>query len=123
MGLKRKLMHLRQKAEFEQKLKDRLSFLAGKGIKPPQANKDTLVRKLKADFRAVNRRLSLLAADEKRTEDRAKAKVERAAAALKEKEVGKAEKPKKAPEAVKEKKIKAEKKPAPPKAAEGGQSG
>ena len=123
MGSNQKQTQMERKAHFERQLKDRLSFLAGKGIKPPQADKDTLVRKLKADFRAVNRRLSLLAADEKRTEDRAKAKVEKAAAALKEKEVGKAEKPKKAPEAVKEKKIKAEKNPAPPKAAEGGQAG
>lgn len=110
MGLMRKQKHMQQKAHFEQKLKDRLSFLAGKGIEPPKADKDTLVRKLKANIRAVNYRLRLIAANEKRTEERAKIKTERAAAPLKEPEGGKAEKPKKAPEAAKGKKAKVEKK-------------
>jgi hypothetical protein len=122
MGLRRKEMHLRQKARFEQELKDRMSLLAGKGIKPPKADRDTLIRKLKANIRAINYRLNLIAANEKRTEEMAKIKVERAAARLKEQEGGKAEKPKKAPEVVKEKKIKPEKKAAPPKAPEDGQS-
>jgi len=120
MGLKRKQMLIRQKAIFEQELQNRLSFLSGKGIVSPKADKDTLVRKLQADIRAVNRRLRLIADNEKRTEEMAKIKAERAAAALKEQEGGKAEKPKKAPEEGKEKKIKAEKKAAPPKAREGG---
>ena len=121
MGLKRKQMLIRQKAYFEQKLKNRLSFLSGKGIEAPKADKDTLVRKIQASIRAVNNRLRLIADDEKRTEEMAKIKAERAAAPLKEKEGGKAEKPKKAPEEGKEKKIKAEKKAAP-KAPEGGKS-
>jgi len=122
MGLKRKQMQLRQKAYFEQKLKDRLSFLSGKGIEAPKVDKDSLVRKLKASIRAVNNRLRLIADNEKRTEEMAKIKAERAAAPPKEQEGGKAEKPKKAPEEGKEKKIKAEKKAAPPKAQEGGKS-
>jgi len=122
MGLKRKQMIMRQKADFEQKLKDRLSFLSGKGIVSPKADKDTLVRKLKANIRAMNKRLRLIADDEKRTEEMAKIKAERAAAPLKEQEGGKAEKPKKAPEEGKGKKIKADKKAAPPKAPEGGKS-
>jgi len=122
MGLKRKQMLMRQKADFEQKLKDRLSFLSGKGIVSPKADKDTLVRKLKANIRAMNKRLRLIADDEKRTEEMAKIKAERAAAPLKEQEGGKAEKPKKAPEEGKGKKIKADKKAAPPKAPEGGKS-
>ncbi len=122
MGLKRKQMHLRQKAYYEQELKDRLSFLAGKGIKPPQADKDTLIRKLRANIRAVNNRLRLIEASEKRTEEMAKIKAERASALLKEQESGKAEMHKKVPEVVKDKKIKAEKKAAPPKAPEGEQS-
>jgi hypothetical protein len=122
MGLKRKQMQLRQKAYFEQKLKDRLSFLSGKGIEPPKADKDSLIRKLQANIRAVNNRLRLIVDNEKRTEEMAKMKAERAAAPLKEQEGGKAEKPKKVPEEVKDKKIKAEKKAAPPKAPEGGQS-
>jgi hypothetical protein len=122
MGLKRKQMIMRQKEYFEQKLKDRLSFLSGKGIVSPKADKDTLVRKLKADIRAVNNRLRMIADNDKRTEDMAKIKAERAAAPLKEQEGGKVEKPKKAPKEGKEKKIKAEKKAAPPKAQNGGKS-
>ncbi len=122
MGLGRKQMVLGQKAYFEQKLQDRLSFLSGKGIKSPKADKDTLVRKLQAHIRAVNNRLRVIADNEKRTEEVAKAKAERAAAPRKEQESGKGEKPKKAPQEGKGKKIKAETKAGPQKAPEGGQS-
>jgi hypothetical protein len=98
MGLKRKQMLMQQKADFEHKLQDRLSFLSGKGIKSPKADKDTLVRKLQANIRAVNNRLRLIADNEKRTEEMAKLKAERAAAPQKEQEGGKGGKPKKAPE-------------------------
>jgi len=117
MEMKRKPLHLRHKAMFEQELKDRLSYLAGKGIKPPKADKDPIVKKLKAEVKAVDRRLKLVAEHEKRSEEMAKIKAERAAAPKKEEAPAKAEKPKKAP-AGKEKK-KTEKKPAPPKAPEG----
>lgn len=122
MGSKRKQVQLRQKAHFEKELKDRLSFLSGKGVKPPKSDRDTLIRKFKANIKAVDHRLRVIAAHEKRTEELARIKAERAAAPPKEQEAVKTEKPKKAPEAVKEKKIKAEKKAAPPKAPEGGQS-
>jgi hypothetical protein len=122
MGLKRKQMQIRQKAYFEQKLKDRLSFLSEKAIVSPKADKDTLVRKLKANIKAVNKRLRLISDNEKRTEEMAKIKAERAAAALKEQESGKVEKPRKAPEEGKGKKIKGERKAAPPNAEEGGKS-
>ena len=122
MGLKRKQMQIRQKAYFEQKLKDRLSFLSGKAVVSPKPDKDTLVRKLKARVRAVNTRMRLIADDEKKMEEMAKIKAERAAAPLKEQDGGKVEKRKKAPEEGKEKKIKGEKKTAPPNAQEGGHS-
>jgi hypothetical protein len=122
MELKRKQMLMRQKAYFEHQLQDRLSFLSGKGVKSPKADKDTLVRKLQANIRAVNKRLRLIADNEKRTEEMAKIKAERAAAPQKEQEGGKGEKTKKAPEEGKGKKKKAEKKAAPPKAPEGGKS-
>ena len=124
MESRKRQIQLRQKAQFEQKLKDRLAFLAGKGVEPGKTDKDPLVRKIKADIKAVNHRLRLLDANDKRTEALAKAKADKAAAALKAKEGGetekKPEKPKKA-EQPKEKKEKpkAEKKPAPPKAPEG----
>jgi hypothetical protein len=122
MESKRKQMIMRQKASFEHELKDRLSYLSGKGTKSPQAGKDTLVRKLLANIRALQKRLRMIADNEKRTEEMAKIKAERAAAPRKEQEGGKGEKPKKASEAGKEKKIKAEKKAAPPKAPDGGKS-
>lgn len=120
MGLKRKEMLMRQKEYFEHRLEDRLSFLSGKGIKSPGTEKDTLVRKWQANIKAVNKRLRLIAASEKRTEEMARVKAERAAAPRKEEEGGKDEKPKKAPEEGKGKKAKAEGKGAPHKAQEGG---
>ena len=122
MGLKRKQILMQQQAYFENQLKDRLSFLSGKGIKSPQADKDTLVRKLQADIRAVKNRLRVLADNEKKAEAIAKIKKEKAAAPQKGQEGGRGEKPKKAPEEGKGKKIRAEKKAASPKAAEGGKS-
>ena len=106
MGLKRKQMLMRQKSYFEHELQDRMSSLSGKGIESPKADKDTLVRKLQANIRALNKRLRLIADSEKKTEEMAKIKAERAAAPRKEQEGGKGEKPKKAAEAGKEKKIK-----------------
>ena len=122
MGLMRKPMLMRQKARFEHTLKDRLSFLSGKGIKSPKAEKDTIVRKLQADLKAVNKRLRVITASEKRTEEMAKIKAERAAAPKQEQDGGKGEKSKKAAGDGKDKKIKGEKKAAPPKAPEGGKS-
>lgn len=118
MGLKRKQMQMGQKAYFEQKLQNRLYFLSGKRIEAPKIDKDPLVRKLQANIRAVNNRLRLIADNEKRMEEMAKIKAERAAAPLEKQEGDKVEKPKKAPEEGKEKKIKGEKKAAPPKAQE-----
>jgi hypothetical protein len=103
---KRKQMLVRQKASFEQKLKNRLAFLSGKGIESPKADKDMLVKKIKADIKAAGKRLRLFAANEKVTEANALRKAERAAAPKKEKESRKDEKPKKAPEKGKEKKPK-----------------
>ena len=115
MGLKRKQIVMRQKATFEQELKDRLSSLSGKGIKSPQVDKDALVKKLKADIKASNRRLRRIAENEKRTEEMAKIKAEKAVAPKKEQEgaqagkakattqEGKAKKPK-APEGAKSQK-------------------
>ncbi len=122
MGSKRKQVQMRQKEFFEQKLQNRLSFLSGKGIEAPKTDKDPIFKKLRANIRAVNNRLRLIATDEKRTEEMAKIKAQKLAAPPKEQEVGKVEKPKKAPVEGKEKKIKGEKKPAPPKAQESDKS-
>lgn len=122
MGLKRKQMQMRQKANFEEELKNRLSFLSGKGIKPPKSDKDAIVKNLKANIRATDRRLRFITGYETRTAEMAKIKAERASALLKEREGGKAEKPAKAPAEAKEKKPKPEKKAAAPKAQDGGKS-
>ena len=115
MSLKWKQSQIRQKEYFEQHLEKRLAFLSGKGVGADKVDKDPLVKKLKASLRAVNARLRQIAANEKRTEEMAKIKAEKAAAPRKEEAPAKAEKPKKAPEEGKAKKPKAEKKAAPPK--------
>ncbi len=118
MSLKRKEMLAAQKAYHEQMLKDRLAVMAEKGIKPPQTDKDPLVRKLKAEVKATDRRLRSIADGEKRIDDAAKAKAAAAAAAKAPKEEGrKAEKPKKEGGEGKEKKPKPEKKAPKPKEA------
>ena len=106
MGSMRKQMLTQQRASFEQTLRERLSFLSGKGIQSSKADKDTIVRKLKADIRAVNFRLRTIADNEKRTEELAKIKAGRAAAPREEQTAGKSEKPKKAPAEGKGKKAK-----------------
>jgi hypothetical protein len=113
-------MLLQQRASFEQTLRERLALLSGKGIPSPKADKDTIVRRLKADIKAVNKRLRTVAANDKRTEEMAKIKAERAAAPQKEQEVVKIDKPKKGPEEGKARKPKPEgpKSPKGPKAAE-----
>ncbi len=122
MGIKRQQMRLRQKAALELELKNRMLFLAEKGIADRRADKDTLVRGIKAKIKSVDRGLKWYAENEKKTEEIAKAKAAREAAPSEEKPGGKAEKPKKAPEEGKGKKVKSEKKAAPPNAQEGGHS-
>jgi len=118
MGLKRKQIVMRQKAAFEQELKDRLSFLSGKGVKPPKTDRDPLVKNLKADIKASKKRLSRIAEEEKRTEEMARIRAEKAAAPKKDKEGAKAEKPKAAPKEAKPKKAKAPEGAKPQKKAE-----
>jgi len=107
MGLKRKQIVTHQKASFEQDLKDRIARLSDKGIKGRQADRDPLVKKLKADIKASTKRLARIAEDEKRTEEMARIKAEKAAAPKKEKEAAKTEKPKAGAKEGKPKKVKA----------------
>ena len=94
MGWMRKQMLILQRGSFEQTLQERLSFLSGKGVQPLQADKDTIVRKLKADIRAVNKRLRAVTDNEKRSEEMARTKAN--GAAPPKEEAGKSDKPKKA---------------------------
>jgi hypothetical protein len=106
MGSKQKQTQMERKAYSERELKDRLSFLSKKGIEPPKINKDTIVKKLRANIDAIKIRLKAIANNEKKTEELAKIKAEKAAAPQpKEPEVRKEKK-----EKVKEKEAPAEKK-------------
>jgi hypothetical protein len=111
MGSKNKEAQGRQKASFERRLEERLSFLAKKGVESPGIEKDALVKKLRANIRAINDRLKAIANNEKRTEELAKIKAEKAALPPlpKDKAAGKEKPPKEAPEEGKEKKKKKEK--------------
>lgn len=116
MGSKQKQTRIGQKAYIERRLEDRLALLSKKGIESPAIEKDALIKKLRADVRAINIRLNAIAANEKRTEGLAKMKAEKAAAAaaapVKGPEVGKGKEKKEAPPAeVKEKKKKKVKEP------------
>lgn len=103
MGGKQKQTQVKQKGEFERKLKDRLVYLNEKGIKSSEINKDGFVKKLEARIRAMDVRLKTIADQEKKVEELAKRKAEKAAkAAAPEKKAA----PEKAPEEGKEKKKK-----------------
>ncbi len=122
MGSKQKKTQLGRKEYFERKLKERLAYLTEKKVEPSQIEKDSRVKNLRANIRAVDLRLQAIAKIEQRTAEMAKAKVEKAAAALKAKEEGeekeKKEKGKEKKEKGAEKKEKKEKKEKEPKTPE-----
>ena len=76
MGFMRKQMLLQQRASFEQTLQERMSSLSKKGIQPPKTDKDPIVKKLKADIKAVNKRLRAVAENDKKTEENTKRKAD-----------------------------------------------
>jgi hypothetical protein len=108
MGFMRKQMLTLQKASYERTLQERLAILAKKDVQPPKIDRDTIVRKLKADIRAVNRRLTAVAENDKKTEANAKRIADRAAAPRKDQVPAQSGKPKKGPEEGKVKKAKPE---------------
>lgn len=120
MGSKQKQTHMGQRAFFERRLENRLSFLSKKGIESPEINKDTHVKKFRANIRAINDRLKAIAANEKKTAELAKIKAEKAAAPPKVEGSVKEKKAKEATEEGKVKKKKPEKTESPSKEQEGG---
>jgi len=106
MVSKEKQKQMGQKENFERKLKDRLSILSEKGVDSSKIDKDTLVKKLRAEVRAMNARLRAIDRNEKKTEELAKIKAEKAAAPRKEQKEPKAKEPAVAPEKGKGKKKK-----------------
>lgn len=106
MGSNQKQTQIAQKESFERKLKNRLALLAAEGIDARKIDKDSLVKKLLANVEAINTRLKAIEAIEKKNEELAKMKLEKANAPRKELEGGKEKKQKEAPVEVKEKKKK-----------------
>ena len=108
MGSNQRQTQNGQKECFERNLKDRLAVLSEKGSESREIEKDSLVKKLRANIRAINNRLKAIDANEKKTEELARMKVEKAAAPPKELEEAKEKKVKEAPVAGKGKQKKKE---------------
>ncbi|PIP08223.1 MAG: hypothetical protein COX51_04855 [Syntrophobacteraceae bacterium CG23_combo_of_CG06-09_8_20_14_all_50_8] len=108
MGSNQKQTQMEQKASFERRLKERLSFLSEKGIESPKIAKDTIVKNLRANIKAINARLKTIARYEEKTEELAKTKAAKAVTPQKDTEDSKKKKPKEAPVEGKEKKKKKE---------------
>lgn len=85
MSSKSKAARLDQKAYWEEKLSGRLSLLAEKGLEPEKISKDTGVRKIRARIRETEARLRVISDLERKTEEMARAKVEKGEEARKEK--------------------------------------
>ena len=111
MGSRNKEALGRRKANFERRLEERLSSLIKRGVESHGIEKDALVKKLRANIRAINDRLKAIAKNEERTEELAKIKAEKAALPplLKDQSAGKEKPPKEAAEEGTEKKKKKEK--------------
>lgn len=107
MGSNQRQTQAEQKAKFERELEYRLSSLAEKGIASREINKDASVKRLRAKIRAINARLRTIDAIEKKTEELARIKAERAAAPKPDPESTKKKEAEEAPVAGKEKKKKA----------------
>ena len=116
MGSKQKQTQMERRAQYEKKLEKRLAYLTANGVEAARIEKDSLVKKLRADLRAVDVRLNTIAANEKKTEERGRLKAEKeqaAAAPAPKEESAKApaKKKEKASEEVKVKKEKVKKEP------------
>ena len=92
MASKDKQVRLDQKSYLEEKLNQRLTVLAGKGLLPERIAKDVTVRKIRAKMRKTEGRLKVIAELEKKTEEKARIKVEKTALPKKEKKKKEAEK-------------------------------
>jgi hypothetical protein len=115
MNLRAKVYVENQKMRIQEDLSARLARLKEKGLKDGVIQRDATIRKLKAQLRKMNYRLASIAAQEKLTQERAQAKIDKLAAEKAAKEAPKAEAGKAEPE-KKEKKAKKEKGGKPAKA-------
>jgi hypothetical protein len=80
MNLKAKIHVEIQKKTAEEKLSARQTILADRGLDNAAVKRDPIYRKLSADVRKANSRLSAIAAQEALNADRAKAKAKKQAA-------------------------------------------
>ena len=80
MGSKSKEAREDQNAYWESKLKQRLSFLADKGVGSDKTAKDVTVRKIRARIRETEGRLRNIGDLEKKVEEMARIKAEKMAA-------------------------------------------
>ncbi|MBW1705161.1 MAG: hypothetical protein JRJ86_08335 [Deltaproteobacteria bacterium] len=85
MPSKSKAARLNQKDSLENKLEQRLTVLAEKGLKPGEISKDANVRGIRAKIRETNARLTAISALEKKAEEMARIKAEKEAAPKEEK--------------------------------------
>jgi hypothetical protein len=108
MGSKQRQAQIGQKESFERKLKNRLDLLSEEGIDSRKIDRDKLVKKLRGNITAINTRLKAIDANEKKTEELARMKAEKAAAPKKDPEGIKDKKAKETPAEGKEKKKKKE---------------
>jgi len=92
MASKDKQVRLDQKSYLEEKLNQRLTVLAGKGLLPEKIAKDVTVRKIRAKMRETEGRLKAIAELEKKMEEKARIKAEKMALPKKEKKKKEAEK-------------------------------
>jgi len=115
MNLRAKVYVENQKKSIQEKLSARLAMLQEKGLKDGVIRRDATVRMLKALVRKMNYRLASIAAQEKLSQERAQAKIDKLIAEKAAKEAPKAEAGKGEP-GKKEKKAKKEKGEKQPKA-------
>jgi len=112
MNLKAKGHLESQKKDTADKLAARMAALKAKGLDDAAIKRDTLIKKMKADIRKANYRLTCIAAQEKLNADKVQAKADKLAAKDKPPE----KPPAKAAKGAPAKKEKKEKKKAPPPA-------
>jgi hypothetical protein len=85
MASKSKAARKDQKVYWEKKLDERLSALKEKGANSESITKDTAVRKIRAKIREATSRLKAISEAEKKLEDMARRRAEKAATPKKEK--------------------------------------
>ena len=85
MPSKSKAARLNQKDSLENKLEQRLTVLAEKGLKPVDISKDANIRGIRAKIRKTSARLNAISVLEKKADEMARIKAEKEAGPKEEK--------------------------------------